>query len=206
MSPLPTLMEDHWVLEPGADSGRAQLMWFMCLGREPQATRLAALGQERLAGLPGLDLVPPDWLHMTTLIAGHADKISASQVEAMTAHARRLLAATGPVTISLSRVLYHPRAIMLAASPAQALLPVLAACREATKAGTGRDGWLHRDPWVPHMTLAYGNSARPAAPAIKALGRELPADKVTVRSVSLISQAPRQKWTWDLVAEMPLGA
>ena len=94
---------------------------------------------------------------------------------------------------------------MLAASPAQALLPVLAACREATKAGTGRDGWLHRDPWVPHMTLAYGNSARPAAPAIKALGRELPADKVTVRSVSLISQAPRQKWTWDLVAEVPLG-
>ena len=64
---------------------------------------------------------------------------------------------------------------------------------------------LHRDPWVPHMTLAYGNSARPAAPAIKALGRELPADTVTVRSVSLISQAPRQKWTWDLVAELPLG-
>jgi hypothetical protein len=78
-------MEDRWVLEPGTDSARAQLMWFMCLGREPQAARLSALGQERLADLPGLDLVPHDWLHMTTLIAGHADEIPASQVEAMTA-------------------------------------------------------------------------------------------------------------------------
>lgn len=205
MSPFPVLMEDHWVLEPGADPGGPQLMWFMCLGREPGAARLAALGQARLDGLPGLDLVPPEWLHMTTLIAGYADEIPAGQIQAMTAHARRLLAATQPVTITLSRVLYHPRAIMLAASPAQALLPVLAACREATRTGTGRDGRLHRDPWVPHMTLAYGNSARPAAPAIEALGRELPADMVTVRSVSLISQAPAQKWTWELLAEVPLG-
>jgi 2'-5' RNA ligase len=205
VSPYPVLMEDHWVLEPGANPGRAQLMWFMCLGREPQAARLAALGQERIHGLPGLDLVPSEWLHMTTLIAGYADEIPVGQVEAMTAHARRLLAATSPVTITMSRVLYHPRAIMLAASPAQALLPILAACREATRNGTGRDGRLHRDPWVPHMTLAYGNSCGPAGPAIKALGRELPADMITVRSVSLISQAPRQKWTWDLVAEIPLG-
>ena len=205
MSPFPVLMENHWVPEPGADPGRAQLMWFMCLGRLPEAAGLAALAQTRLNGLPGLDLVPPEWLHMTTLIAGYADEIPADQVEAMTAHARRVLAATCPVTITLSRVLYHPRAIMLAASPAEALLPVLAACREATRTGTGREGRLHRDPWVPHMTLAYGNSSRPAAPAIEAVGRELPADKIMVQSVSLISQAPRQKWTWELVAEVPLG-
>lgn len=206
MSPYPALMENHWVQEPGADPGRAQLMWFMCLGREPKAARLAALGQSRLNGLPGLDLVPPEWLHMTTLIAGYADEIAVGQIDAMTAHSRRLLAATCPVTITLSRVLYHPRAIMLAAAPAEALLPVLSACREATRSGTGRDGRLHRDPWVPHMTLAYGNSSHPAAPAIEALGRELPADKITIQSVSLISQTPRQKWTWELVAEIPLGA
>jgi 2'-5' RNA ligase len=198
-------MENHWVQEPGADPGRARLMWFMCLGREPNAVRLATVGQARLNGLPGLDLVPPEWLHMTTLIAGYPDEAPASQIDAMTAHARRLLAAVSPVTITLSRVLYHPRAIMLAAAPAEALLPVLSACQEATRSGTGRDGRLHRDPWVPHMTLAYGNSPNPAAPAIEALGRELPADKITVQSVSLISQAPRQKWTWELVAEIPLG-
>ncbi len=138
MSPFPVLMEDHWVLEPEVDPGRAQLMWFMCLGGEAQAAGLAALGRARMDGLPGLDLVPSEWLHMTTLIAGYADEMPAGQIESMTAHAQRVLAAAHPVTITLCRVLYHPRAIMLPASPAEALLPVLAACREATRIGTGR--------------------------------------------------------------------
>src|SRR5260370_17536082 len=136
-------MENHWVPETGADRARAQLMWLMCLGGEPEAAALAALGQARLDGLPGLDLVPPEWLHMTTVIAGYADEIPAGQIEAMTAHAQQLLAATCPVTITLSRVLYHPRVIMLAASPADALLPVLEACHEATSARTRRADWLH---------------------------------------------------------------
>jgi len=119
--------------------------------------------------------------------------------------ARNLLAATPPITVTLGRVLYHPRAIMLAASPPEALMPVLAACREATRLGTGQDGRLYSEPWVPHITLAYGNSAVPAGPAIDALGRELPARQVAIASVSLISQAPDQKWTWHLIAEVPFG-
>jgi len=68
-------MEDHWRLEPGSDLGRARLMWFMLVGDLPQVAELARQGQQRLAGLDGLDLVPRQWLHMTTLIAGFADEI-----------------------------------------------------------------------------------------------------------------------------------
>jgi hypothetical protein len=85
VSPLPVQMEDHWSLAPGVDPGRACLMWFMCVGDNPQAVELAQLGQRRLAGLAGLDLVPRDWLHMTTLIAGFADEISSGQAETMAA-------------------------------------------------------------------------------------------------------------------------
>jgi hypothetical protein len=35
-SPLPVMMDDHWALRPGTDAGRAELMWFMCVGRNPQ--------------------------------------------------------------------------------------------------------------------------------------------------------------------------
>jgi hypothetical protein len=84
-------MEDHWVPEPGVDPDRARLMWFMRFGHDPQVTGLVRLGQERLAGLDGLDLVPPEWLHITTLIAGFADEIPADHIDAMTAHARMLL-------------------------------------------------------------------------------------------------------------------
>ena len=205
MSPFPVRMEDHWAPQPGVDPGRAQLMWFMCLGHDQQVTELVRLGQARLARFDGLDLVPPEWLHMTTLIAGYADQIDASQVATMTNQVRTQLAPTPPITITLSRVLYHPRAIMLAATPHDALTPVLAACRDATRAGTGHDGRLYTEPWVPHITLAYANSETPAAPAIEALGTKLPARQVTVESVSLISQTPDQKWTWQLIAELPLG-
>jgi hypothetical protein len=51
-------MEDHWLPQPGVDPDRARLMWFMLFGDQPQVAELARLGQARLAGLAGLDLVP----------------------------------------------------------------------------------------------------------------------------------------------------
>ncbi len=66
-------MENHWPLQPGTNPQRAQLIWFIRTGGYPQATELALLGQEPLADLDGLDLVPTEWLHITTLIAGVVD-------------------------------------------------------------------------------------------------------------------------------------
>ena len=89
----------------------------------------------------------------------------------MAGQARRLLADTAPITVILGRVLYHARAVMLAAQPPSALEPVLHAVQEATRIVTGRDGELHHEPWTPHVTLAYANTARSAGPVIEALGQ-----------------------------------
>jgi 2'-5' RNA ligase len=174
LSPFPTQMEDHWSPQPDADPVRTQLMWFMHVGDQPEIAELVRIGQDRLAGLGGLDLVPREWLHMTTLTAGFSDEITADQVDLMTDHARQLLARIPPTRITLGRILYHPRAVMLDARPHEALEPVLRAVQEATRIATGRDGKLYHDPWVPHITVAYSNMVRPAAPVIQALGRELP--------------------------------
>lgn len=205
MSPFPVRMEDHWSAQPGVDPGRARLMWLMLVGNHPQVAELAQLGQERLAGLPGLDLVPRQWLHMTTLIAGFADEITPDQVDLMSDHARQLLAGTPPITITLGRILYHPRAVMLHAGPSGALEPVLRAVQEATRTATGRDGQLHHEPWTPHITLAYSNTDGPADPVIKALGRELPPRQVAITSISLVSQTPEQMWTWHPVTDVAFG-
>jgi 2'-5' RNA ligase len=198
-------MEDHWQAEPDADPGRARLMWLMLAGDCPQVAKVAREGQARLAGLAGLDLVPQQWLHMTTLIAGFADEITPDQVGVMAAEARRLLARTPPVTITLGRVWYHPRAVMPGVGPPGALDPVLRAAQQATRVATGRDGELHTKPWTPHITLAYSNAAGPAGPVTAALGRELPTQQTAVTAISLVSQAPEQLWTWDLVTEVPFG-
>jgi 2'-5' RNA ligase len=205
LSPFPVLMQNHWLPDPGTDPARQRLMWFMLFGDQPQVAELAGMGQARLSELPGLDLVPPEWLHLTTLIAGFVDGIAPEQVEAMAGHARRLLARQQPVPITLGRVLYHPRAVMLEARPAAALEPVLRAVQEATRAATGREGRLHTAPWTPHITLAYSNVAGPAAPVIAALGRQLPRREIAVSSVSLVAQAPEQLWTWHLVAHIRFG-
>lgn len=205
MSPFPVQMEDHWSPQPGADPARTQLMWFMLLGDHLEVAEVVRIAQTRLAGLRGLDLVPREWLHMTTLIAGFSDEITADQVDAMADHARQLLACTPPIRITLGRILYHPRAVMLDARPHEALDPVLRVIQDATRLATGRDGRLYHEPWVPHITVAYSNMVRPAAPVIEALGRELPRRDAAISSISLISQAPEHLWTWHLVADVQFG-
>ena len=202
---LPTQMTDHWAVQPGTDIGRQQLMWPITLGADQAVAELASQAHQRLAGIPGLDLVPPRWLHMTTLTSGPADDISTHGLAGMIEEARRLVAAIAPITITLGRVLYHPRAVMLDAGSAGPFQPLIEAIQTATH-GTGHASTLYHDPWRPHITLAYSNTTRSAAPVIEALGLNLEGSPVTIRSVSLVSQSPRQRWTWDLLTDLPLAA
>src|SRR5438309_368891 len=93
VSPLPTEMESHWWQRPGRAPGRELYHWHMLFHDQPEVRNLAAQAQERLQGLPGLDMVPARWLHLTTYVVGFVDELPASGVEAMVAEARRLLAA-----------------------------------------------------------------------------------------------------------------
>lgn len=47
--------------------------------------------------------------------------------------AEQILAGVPPITVSVGKILCHPEAIMLAARPTDALMPVLEAAKEATR-------------------------------------------------------------------------
>jgi 2'-5' RNA ligase len=65
---------------------------------------------------------------------------------------------------------------------------------------------LARPLWTPHITLAYSNSVRPAAPVISALGQELPPREVTINGIALVDQrGPEDEWDWHPIAEVALG-
>jgi hypothetical protein len=55
MSPLPTRIADHWWQRPGRLPGRELYHWHMLFHDQPEVHELAAMAQQRLAGLPGLD-------------------------------------------------------------------------------------------------------------------------------------------------------
>jgi hypothetical protein len=204
----PAEMIDRWQKRAEPAPGEGLIYWHMLLGDHPEVVAMARSAQQRLAPFTGLYMTPLKWLHMTALIAGSADQIPGPELQQMATAASRQLAATPPITVTLGKVLYHPEAIMLAARPRDALIPVLEAARSATYEVTGQYGQPgNRPPWTPHMTVSYSTARQPAEPIISALGPELPGCVVQISTVSLVIQrGPERQWDWNPVATIRFGA
>jgi 2'-5' RNA ligase len=167
----------------------------------------ARIARDRLAGFDGLHMTPLQWLHLTVLVAGPANQIPEQAMSEMLSLARRSVTSTAPITIELSKVIYHPEAIMLAAQPAEALDSIRDAAQQATFAVTGNSGTTDRSSrtWVPHVTLAYSTSAQPADPIIAALGKNLPSCRLTIDAFSLVIQRGSEwLWNWSPVGTVSL--
>jgi 2'-5' RNA ligase len=201
-------MIDRWQERAEPAPGEGLIYWHMLLGDHPDVVALAHSAQERLAPFNGLHMTPLRWLHMTALIAGSADEITGPELEQMAGAAARQLAEIPPITVTLRKVLYHPEAIMLAARPGNALVPVLEAARSATYEVTGKYGRPgNRSPWTPHVTVCYSTARQPAEPIISTLGPELPGCVVQISAVSLVIQhGPERLWDWSPVATIHFGA
>src|ERR1700730_6249095 len=187
-------------------SGEGLIYWHMLVGTDREVIALVQEARRKLAQFSGLHLTPYAWLHMTALIAGSASEITGEQIRQMASVASQLLT-TLPPTVTLGKILYHPEAIMLAAQPAEALLPVLEAVREATQAVTGSPGRAgNKLQWSPHITIAYSTARQPAEAIIAALGLSLPERKVQIRTVSVVNQqGPERSWDWPPEATIRFG-
>jgi 2'-5' RNA ligase len=207
MNGLPAEMIDRWQDRAEPAPGEGLIYWHMLVGTNPDVIALAQEARRKLARFSGLHFTPYAWLHMTALIAGSAREITGEQIRQMASVASRLLADIPPPTMTAGKILYHPEAIMLAAQPAEALLPVLEAVREATQAVTGSKGRAgNKLPWTPHITIAYSTARQPAEPIITALGRALPERKVQISTVSVVNQqGPERSWDWHPEATIRLG-
>jgi 2'-5' RNA ligase len=207
MSGLPAEMIDRWQYRAEPAPGEGLIYWHMLVGTDPDVIALVQEARRKLARFSGLHFTPYMWLHMTASIAGPASEIAGVQIRQMASAATQLLADIPPPTVTVGKVLYHPEAIMLAARPAEALLPVLEAVREATRAVTGSPGRAgNKLPWTPHITIAYSTARQPAEAIIAALGRSLPERKVQISTVSVVNQTgPERGWDWRSEATIQFG-
>ncbi|MEU7936639.1 2'-5' RNA ligase family protein [Microbispora bryophytorum] len=207
MSPLPKFMADRWGRREMLPPGKGRIYWHVLFRDHPQVRAIASEAHRRLAGIGGLDPVPYEWLHLTTLVVGLTDDVTEEQLTALIAEARKRLADMQPINVTLGRVLYHPEAIALEARPTEALAPMLDVVRATTRAATGCEGILGTDPWIPHVTVAYSSAEQPAEPVITALGRHLPDCKVTIDHINLVVQdGPENLWDWRPMATVPFSA
>jgi 2'-5' RNA ligase len=168
---------------------------------------MVRMAQARLSRFSGLHMTPLQWLHLTVLVAGPAGQISPAARSEMLMAARSSLSGVGPISIELSRIFYHPEAIVLIADPAEALSPIREAAQQATKTVMGHRGAdaPSSSPWTPHVTLCYSTSTQPAEPIIAALGKGLPSCRVSVNALSLVlQQGAEWLWNWSPVGAVSL--
>jgi 2'-5' RNA ligase len=209
MSPLPQELVDRWQNRSDSDPGEGTVYWHILLGDNLGLRTIVEQAHARLSKFSGLHLTPLRWLHITTLIAGSTDEIDDSDMSQMLAAAGSTLTDKAPIQVTFRTVFYHPEAIVLSVHPREALAPIQDAARAATCAVTGRDGNVSGciQPWMPHVTLCYSTGRQPAEPIIAALGKELPACAVSIRSLSLVVQrGPERLWDWHHVGTARLDS
>jgi 2'-5' RNA ligase len=207
MSPLPVQMRDRWRDRAEAKPGEGTIYWHILLRDQPKALAVAKEAQERLSGFDGLHMTPRQSLHITTLLVGSTNSISAQQNARMLNEAQRALSGVQPINITLGRLLYHPEAIMLGVDPQRALDPILEGVQAGTREAIGEEGTINGSfsSWTPHVTVAYSTAEQSAAPIINSLGRRLPNSVVVVDGVSLVIQwGPERLWDWEIVGTIRL--
>ncbi|MFJ4552041.1 2'-5' RNA ligase family protein [Streptomyces sp. NPDC088817] len=196
-------MTDHWA-RPGWSDGSRAYYWMLAFPRHQQLAALAGHCQEELDPL-GLDPVPTDALHITLARVGSPDAVTPCQLDNLARDAEALLPSAFAV-----------RAMPLAGSRGAVRLslgpwePLLWLHHALAKAGSGA-GLAPKKPtsaFRPHLSLAYNNRRRPAAPVIEAVSglRALPAVELSVSTVQLVElRREGRTYRWNVRKDIPLG-
>jgi hypothetical protein len=200
-------MRDHWWWRPGWRPGRRMYAWHVTFGDQPAVQDLAARARDLLRDVPGLDLIPGPWLHLTTQGVGFSDEVSAGDLAAITAAARSRLAAVRPAAVTIGPARLLTEGIACDARPAAALRPVRDAVRDAIGDVWGPARVPGQADWWPHVSLAYASADGPEAPAAAALAGFDAAADITVSEIQLILLGRDEHlYQWETRAAVSLGA
>ena len=88
MSPLPTEFRDRWMNRAEPATGLGTVYWHVLMSRYKGARLAAQDVQARLSQVDGFHLTPPEWLHMTTYLAGPTEMYDRRQLADMIATKR----------------------------------------------------------------------------------------------------------------------
>jgi 2'-5' RNA ligase len=203
----PDRMRDHWWWRPGWRAGRRMYTWHVTFNDQPQLHELVRSYQAALAPLPGLDLIPMRWLHLTMQGIAFTDEVSVQDVADIAEAARKRLATQQPVALSVGPAAVDPEAIMLDVSPAGALDPVRTGIRTAIADVEGAARVPEPETWTAHISIAYSNSDGPASPYAEVLSTVTQTPiHLTVSAVHLIELSrDTHLYQWTTEAEALLS-
>lgn len=190
-------------------AGRRDLHWHLLPADVDQGRQLIDDYGE-VVHYPGLEMVPPRWLHVTVLHAGPRDETSDEEITEITKRVRAAVAGTGPIELTFARPSVGNVAIERAARPGEPARLLWEKVWKATTSVVGEDRCpLLSDTYYPHTSIAYaghdaGNADRGG---LKALLSDTPGDEVTLSfpALTLVSQwHSHARIVWAPLATVPL--
>ncbi|MER6460457.1 2'-5' RNA ligase family protein [Streptomyces sp. NPDC001228] len=196
-------MTDHWA-RPGWSDGSRAFYWMLTFPDDQRLATLAGHCQEELAPL-GLDPVPTDGLHITLARVGRPGAVAPDQMDNLARDVEALLPSA--FSIRAMPLAGSRGAVRLSLGPWEPLLRLHHALAEAGSSA----GLAPKKPtsaFRPHLSLAYNNRRRPAAPVVEAVSglRALPAVELSVSAVQLVDlRREGRTYRWDVRKSVPLG-
>jgi 2'-5' RNA ligase len=207
-------LRGHWWPRPGWRPGRVMLTWHLTFEHATALHQLVTEFQLSLADLPGLNLVPVEWLHLTIQGVGYEDETPAGDVEAVIECVQERVADLRPFALTFTRPRIYGEAIAFRPEPAEPLQQLLVAIRGGIADARGHDnvptGPEQLRGFHPHVTIAYSSIDADAKPYSSALaGVETSPATLMANTVNLIRQQrlldPTWQYQWHTNASAHLG-
>ncbi|MBD0675644.1 2'-5' RNA ligase family protein [Streptomyces sp. CBMA156] len=199
-------MANHWWWRPSWQPGTRWYTWHLTFDGADDVHRLAADYRHALADVPGLDLVPDRWLHLTMQGLGSTTAVSETDAWAITDAAAHHLAKVPAFDLALGPAIVTSEALLLTVDPPEPVHAVRAAIRAAIT-----DMWPEvpeaADGFRPHVSVAYSNTDGPTQPAAGALAdvTTYPATARVTAAELIVLGRDRQMYEWQTAARVPLG-
>lgn len=181
---------------------RRSYHWMITFEEHPQ---VAALSQHCQQLLPrhGLDLIPPESLHLTVRRFGYADEVPETRVRAAVGQVAAGCDAISPFRLGILPLAGSPGAIRCSVAP---WTPLLRLYRLVSLASGYGDG----DPLLrfrPHVGVAYSSRVQPARPHVAAVrrARELGPTEVMIAELRLVElYRVDHQYRWCVLERFPL--
>lgn len=200
-------MRNHWWWRPGWRLGRSFYAWHLTFDQAPDLHRLAEDFADALS-VPGLDVIPSQWLHLTMQGVGFTDEVSNADADAIAEAARWRLAELEPFEVDIIPTVIEPEVVRTDVAPVERVARV----RSAVRAGIADVWGVDRVPdpesgFIPHVSLAYSNSDGPAAPIIAAAHsvQVKPARTMISEAQMIVLNRDHRQYQWTTYTVAPLG-
>jgi 2'-5' RNA ligase len=204
-----TQLHNHWYWRPGHRPGRPFYTWHLTFDGQHDLHRLVTEYHQVLRDVPGLDLVPIPWLHITMQGIGFVDEVSDTDRDAIIKAANRRLAIISAPTVTFRHVTIRPEAVTLYPHPAESVRAIRAEIREAIADVWGTSHVPETaDKYQPHLSIAYVNSEAESSHVAETLSvKNYDPVRLVLKFASCIAiQRANHLYHWDTHATVHLAA